>query len=40
MAPKVLFVVASLYEFNIDRARQEGGYPYLTYVVGEVRPFI
>ncbi|TKX25346.1 RhoGEF domain-containing protein 1 [Elsinoe australis] len=32
----VLFVAASLFEFNIDRARREAGYPYLTYVQGEV----
>ncbi|KAF2239313.1 hypothetical protein EV356DRAFT_170097 [Viridothelium virens] len=32
----VLFLAASLFEFNIDRARREGGYPYLTYVAGEV----
>ena len=32
----VLFLAASVYEFNIDRARREGGYPYLTYVAGEV----
>ncbi|GAB7359439.1 hypothetical protein MBLNU230_g6087t1 [Neophaeotheca triangularis] len=34
--PNVLFVCASLFEFNIDKARKEGGYPYLTYVQGEV----
>jgi dynamin-binding protein len=34
--PNVLFTAASVYEFNIDRARQEGGIPYLTYVVGEI----
>lgn len=34
---KVLFLAASVYEFNIDRARKEAGYPYLTYVAGEVR---
>lgn len=34
--PVVLFVCASLFEFNIDKARKEGGYPYLTYVQGEV----
>ena len=33
---KVLFLAASVYEFNIDRARKEAGYPYLTYVAGEV----
>jgi len=32
----VLFLAASLFEFNIDRARKEAGYPYLTYVPGEV----
>lgn len=32
----VMFVAASLFEFNIDRARREAGYPYLTYVQGEV----
>ena len=35
--PNVLFLAASVYEFNIDRARREAGYPYLTYVAGEVR---
>lgn len=35
-APDVLFTAASLYEFNIDRARREAGYPYLTYVAGEI----
>lgn len=34
--PKVLFLAASIYEFNIDRARREAGYPYLTYVSGEI----
>lgn len=33
---KVLFVSASLFEFNIDKERKEGGYPYLTYERGEV----
>jgi hypothetical protein len=32
----VLFPVASVYEFNIDRARREAGFPYLTYVTGEI----
>lgn len=32
----VLFLAASVYEFNIDRARREAGYPYLTYVAGEI----
>ncbi|KAL7273124.1 hypothetical protein RUND412_004033 [Rhizina undulata] len=31
-----LFVAASLYEFNIDKQRREGGFPYLTYVQGEI----
>lgn len=34
--PKVLFLAASLYEFNIDKARREAGYVYLTYVAGEI----
>lgn len=34
--PKVLFTAASVYEFNIDRARREAGFPYLTYVTGEI----
>ena len=34
--PLVLFTAASIYEFNIDRERQEGGIPYLTYVAGEI----
>ena len=34
--PQVLFLAASIYEFNIDRARREAGYPYLTYVAGEI----
>ncbi|MCJ1391127.1 hypothetical protein MMC18_003989 [Xylographa bjoerkii] len=34
--PNVLFLAASVYEFNIDRARREAGYPYLTYVAGEI----
>ncbi len=32
----VMFLAASVYEFNIDRARTTGGHPYLTYVAGEV----
>ena len=31
-----IFVVASLYEFNIDKERREAGFPYLTYVQGEI----
>lgn len=34
--PPALFTAASVYEFNIDRTRQEGGIPYLTYVAGEI----
>lgn len=34
--PDVLFLAASVYEFNIDRSRREAGYPYLTYVSGEI----
>ena len=32
----VLFTAASVYEFNIDRSRREAGFPYLTYVAGEI----
>ncbi len=32
----IIFLAASVYEFNIDRARKQAGYPYLTYVAGEV----
>ena len=32
----VLFLAASLFEFNIDKERREAGFPYLTYVQGEV----
>ncbi|RMD43956.1 hypothetical protein DV735_g1256, partial [Chaetothyriales sp. CBS 134920] len=32
----VLFTVASMYEFSIDRTRHEAGLPYLTYGVGEI----
>ncbi|KAI9814857.1 MAG: hypothetical protein M1832_005659 [Thelocarpon impressellum] len=32
----VLFTAASIEEFNIDRSRTEAGYPYLTYVKGEI----
>jgi hypothetical protein len=34
---RVLYVVASLYEFSTERTKTEGGYPYLTYGDGEVR---
>ena len=33
---QVMFVCASLFEFSIDKTRKEHGYPYLTYVQGEV----
>jgi hypothetical protein len=33
---EVLFTAASVYEFNIDRSRQQGGFRYLTYVAGEI----
>lgn len=33
---RVLFVVASLNEFNIEGTKMEGGYPYLKYQEGEV----
>ena len=35
----VLFLAASVYEFHIDPARKEAGYPYLGYVAGEVSVF-
>ena len=34
--PRALFAVASREEFNVDRSKMEAGYPYLTYVSGEV----
>jgi hypothetical protein len=34
--PSVMFPAASMFEFNIDRSRREAGYPYLTYVAGEI----
>ena len=34
--PEVLFLAASLFEFNIEHDRREGGIPYLVYVPGEV----
>lgn len=34
--PQVLFTAASVYEFNIDRSAREAGFPYLTYVTGEI----
>lgn len=33
---RVLFIVASLFEFHIDSNRREAGYPYLKYVAGEI----
>jgi dynamin-binding protein len=33
---RILFLAASLFEFNIDGSRREAGYPYLRYVPGEV----
>jgi len=33
---KVLFLAASLFEFNIDRQMSRAGLPYLTYTPGEV----
>jgi len=33
---QALFVCASLFEFSIEKTRREAGYPYLTYVQGEV----
>lgn len=33
----VLYLAASLFEFNISATKQEAGYPYLTYQAGEVR---
>ncbi len=34
--PEVLFLAASLFEFNIAHDRREGGIPYLVYVPGEI----
>lgn len=36
--PHVLWIAVSTEEFNVDRARSEAGYPFLTYVKSEVRP--
>lgn len=33
----VMWLAASLFEFNIETTKHEGGYPYLTYQAGEVR---
>lgn len=34
----VLWLAASLFEFNIETTKHEAGYPYLTYQAGEVSP--
>ncbi|OCK89643.1 uncharacterized protein K441DRAFT_272057 [Cenococcum geophilum 1.58] len=34
--PRVLFLVVSLFEFNIAHDHREGGYPYLVYVPREI----
>lgn len=34
----VLYLAASLFEFNISATKSEAGYPYLTYQAGEVLP--
>jgi len=34
--PKVLYLAASLFEFNINATKSEAGYTYLTYQAGEV----
>jgi len=31
-----MFLVASVYEFGVEPTRHEAGYPYLTYVAGEI----
>lgn len=36
----VLWLAASLFEFNIETTKHEAGYPYLTYTAGEVRLFL
>ena len=36
MRPNVLYLAASLFEFNISATKSEAGYPYLTYQAGEV----
>jgi len=32
----VLYLAASLFEFNISATKSEAGYPYLTYQAGEI----
>lgn len=34
--PTVLWLAASLFEFNLPTTKYEAGYPYLTYAAGEV----
>jgi len=36
----VLYLAASLFEFNIAATKSEAGYPYLTYIAGEVSTYI
>jgi hypothetical protein len=36
---EILFMAASLFDFNIGRGRSEGGIPYLVYVPGEASDF-
>ncbi len=36
---RVLWLAASLFEFNIETTKHEAGYPYLTYQAGEVSIF-
>ena len=36
----ILWLAASLFEFNIETAKHEAGYPYLTYQAGEVSPHL
>jgi hypothetical protein len=36
----VLYLAASLFEFNISATKSEAGYPYLTYQAGEVSLFL
>lgn len=36
----VLWLAASLFEFNIETTKHEAGYPYLTYTAGEVGPLL
>ncbi len=36
----VMYLAASLFEFNISATKTEAGYPYLTYQAGEVRHLV